>query len=79
MNGHNGSNSEIEVQLQRCRNGKWSTIKSFNNTSETVGCVLDATYYVSSGFSYRAIFDGYIYNGYVILDHTSQTSQLEYY
>lgn len=79
LDGHNGDTSRIEAQLQRYSNGNWSTIKSFSSTSSTSNCSLSTNYYVAKGYSYRVIYYAYIYNGPILLDHTSQISALHFY
>ncbi len=79
LDGHSGDSSRIVAKLQRFSSGTWSTIKTFSSTSTTTSCTLAKNYYVTSGYSYRVLYYGYIYNGPIILDHTNQVSAMRFY
>lgn len=79
LQGYNGSNSKVVAKLQRYSGGSWSTIKTYTATNSSPDCGLSAKYYVTSGYSYRTVFYAYVYNGQILLDHTSITSPVQIY
>lgn len=79
LQGYNGSNSKVVAKLQKYSNGTWSTIKTFTDTHSSPDCTLSHSYYVTSGYSYRVVFYGYVYNGQILLDHTTNTSPVKIY
>lgn len=79
LDGHSGDNSKIVAILQRYSDGRWISIKSFSSTSSTSDCSMSKNYYVAKGYSYRVLFNGYIYSGQIQLDYTNQISSLRIY
>lgn len=41
------------INLQQYKNGRWTTIKTWNESSSTRILNFSSTYYVNSGYSYR--------------------------
>lgn len=56
-------NLKIVSNLQQLKNGSWTTIKSWTSTTESTSLILQGTWYVSKGYSYRVVTNYYAYNG----------------
>ena len=69
----------ISAALQQYDNGSWHTIKSWYETENGGTCVLDASWYVTSGYQYRLYSTGFAYQSNQIVESDSYTSSAIYY
>jgi len=69
----------ISAVLQQFDNGSWQTIKSWYETEDGGTCVLDASWYVTSGYQYRLYSSGFAYQSNHIVESTLYTSSSIYY
>lgn len=61
-------NSEVDSlkvvsNLQQLKDGSWTTIKSWTSTTESMSLILQKSWYVSKGYSYRLVTNYYAYSG----------------
>lgn len=64
---------KIVSNLQQLKNGSWTTIKSWTSTTKSTSLIIQGTWYVSKGYSYRLVTNYYAYNGSVV-ESTSRVS-----
>ena len=61
---YDAADLEITAKLQQYKSGSWKTIKTFSaSASNDTFCYVDASYPVTSGYSYRVITDNFVDNG----------------
>ena len=70
---------KIVAKLQQYKNGSWTTIKSWTETSDDIYCAIGETWYVASGYSYRLVSTGTVYENGSQVEQTSYTSPSYYY
>lgn len=80
VNGYQGTTTKvsIEASLQQCRNGKWVTLKSFSESSNTYRTSLTKTYGVSKGYSYRVQSVIKAYSGSSVETQTVTSNEAKY-
>ena len=66
----------VEAYLQQYKGGKWITVKNWSNSKEGTTCSLSQDWYVASGYSYRLVTYGYVYQGSKLVESTSDTSRV---
>ncbi len=64
----------ISTYLQQYKGGQWTIVKHWTTTQYGTIGVLGETWYVSSGYQYRMVSYGYVYNDDVFIESTSYTS-----
>jgi hypothetical protein len=69
----------IVANLQQYRNGSWVTIKSWSSTSTDVSCAIAEQWYTVSGYSYRMVTTGTVYENGSQAEQTTYTSSSYYY
>ena len=69
----------IEVDLQQFKDGKWTSIKSWTESSTGTSGGLSGSYYVPKGYIYRTVSKGKVYKDGVLLESTSLTSKMKSY
>ncbi|KPU43274.1 hypothetical protein OXPF_27150 [Oxobacter pfennigii] len=69
----------VEASLQQNKNGVWTTIKSWSNTSPGTNSGLSGTYYVTAGYSYRLVSNGKVYKDGSLVEQTSYISEIKNY
>lgn len=65
----------ISADLQQLKNGSWTTIKSWTSSSTDVYCTLEEAWYVMSGYSYRLVTTGTVYENGSQVEQTTYTSK----
>lgn len=76
---YNVDSIRVQANLQQFKGDKWTTIKTWSNTSTDSYCGLQGTWYLVSGYTYRVITTGAVYNGNQLLELVSYTSPLRKY
>lgn len=66
----------VEAYLQQFKGGNWVAIKNWSNSKEGTTCSLSQDWYVASGYSYRLVTYGYVYQGTKLVESTSDTSSI---
>jgi len=66
----------ISAQLQQLKNGSWTTIKSWTSSSTDVYCTLAEVWYVMSGYSYRMVSTGTVYENNSQVEQTTYISDI---
>lgn len=69
----------IVANLQQYKNGSWSTIKTWSKNSTDVYCGIGETWYLVSGYPYRLVTTGTVYEDGMQVEQTSYTSPSRYY
>ncbi|MDA8226589.1 MAG: hypothetical protein M0T74_02590 [Desulfitobacterium hafniense] len=69
----------INASIQQYVNGRWTTIKSWTSTSYNNSGYLDQTWYVTSGYYYRMVSTGAVYQNDKLVEQTSYTSPSYWY
>ncbi|AFM01235.1 MULTISPECIES: hypothetical protein [Desulfitobacterium] len=69
----------IEASIQQYSNGSWQTIKSWTSTSNTNSGYLAQKWYVVSGYYYRLVSTGAVYQNDVLMEQTSFTGSSYWY
>lgn len=69
----------IEVSLQQFKDGRWISIKKWEESSNRTSGGLSGSYYVSKGYVYRTVSKGMVYKNGVLLESTSAISKMESY
>ena len=64
----------IDANLQQYKNGSWTTIKSWSSTSRDIYCAIDEIWYVISGYSYRLVSTGRVYENGKQVEQATYTS-----
>ena len=70
---------KVEAYLQQYKNGIWTTIKSWSNTSNNFYCGIGESWYVMSGHDYRLYSVGTVYENGVPIEQTTYTSDSYWY
>ncbi|MFZ7131910.1 MAG: hypothetical protein ACOWWR_06090 [Eubacteriales bacterium] len=79
LSSSNADRTKISAKIQQYYNGRWYDIKTWTKTSYTSSCSLNKSYSIVSGFTYRLVSYGYVYNNGSLLESTHSTSQNKYY
>jgi hypothetical protein len=79
LTAQNVDSVKVDASLQQYKNGAWTTIKSWTNTTAGTNAGLSGTYYVATGYSYRIVSNGFVYKGSKMIETTTYTSVSKYY
>lgn len=66
---------QIDAKLQQYKNGSWITIKSWTSNSYDIYCTIGEIWYVMSGYSYRLVSTGMVYENSKLVEQTTYTSE----
>ncbi|HHY26961.1 MAG TPA: hypothetical protein GX523_09520 [Desulfitobacterium dehalogenans] len=69
----------IDSSIQQYTNGSWQTIKSWTSTSNSSSGYLAQKWYVVSGYYYRLISTGAVYQNDVLVEQASYTGLSYWY
>lgn len=69
----------INASIQQYINGNWQTIKSWASTSYSNSGYLNQQWYVMSGYYYRLVSTGAVYQNDVLVEQTSYTGPSYWY
>ncbi|MDD4753080.1 MAG: hypothetical protein PHT78_07505 [Desulfitobacteriaceae bacterium] len=69
----------ISTYLQKYQNGSWTTVKHWTTTQSGSLAVLGESWYVASGYQYRMVSYGYVYNDGQLLESATYISDTEFY
>ncbi len=69
----------INASIQQYVNGDWQTIKSWESTSYSYSGYLAEKWYVVSGYYYRLVSSGEVYQDDVLMEQTSYTGPSYWY
>ena len=70
---------KINLYLQRYSDGAWRTVKSWLQKGSGTSIAMEEEHYVTSGYAYRMVSYAYVYEGGMLSETTSYTSELEFY
>ncbi len=76
---YSASQVKIQAYLQQYVNGNWTTIKTWELTSNSNSCNLGDYYYVNNGYSYRLISIGTVYQNGVQVEQAGKVSDTIYF
>ena len=79
LTAQNVDSVKVDANLQQFKNGFWTTIKSWSNTSVGTNAGLSGTYYVAKGYNYRLVSNGTVYKSISIIETTTFTSTSKSY
>ena len=69
----------INASIQQYVNGNWQTINSWTSTSYSNSGYLNQMWYVMSGYNYRLVSTGAVYQNNVLVEQTSFTGSSYWY
>jgi hypothetical protein len=69
----------INASIQQYVNGNWRTIKSWSSTTYSNSGYLNKKWYVVSGYYYRLVSTGSVYQNNVLVEQTSYTGRSYWY
>ncbi|WP_075367228.1 hypothetical protein [Desulfosporosinus metallidurans] len=69
----------INASIQQYINGSWQTIKSWTSTSYNNSGYLNQKWYVVSGYNYRLVSTGAVYQNDTLVEQTSYTGSSYWY
>ncbi|EGW37201.1 hypothetical protein [Desulfosporosinus sp. OT] len=69
----------LTASIQQYNNGNWTTIKSWASTSYSNSGSLYQTRYLISGYYYRMVSNGSVYQDELLVENTSYTSSSRWY
>ncbi len=67
------NNTKITTSLQQYKNGSWTTLSSWSQTSYSRNCSWASSKSVTKGYTYRLVCNYYAYNGSTLLESTSKS------
>lgn len=79
LDARNVDKVEVEAHLQQYKGGSWNTIKYWSSFNNGTSCGLSKDLYVISGYSYRLVTYGYVYQGSNLVESTTDISSMIYY
>lgn len=79
LNASSGNKVVITSSIQKYANGSWSSINSWTTTSYSGSGALYQTWNLASGYNYRMVSNGAVYQNSVLLEQTSYTSPIRWY
>lgn len=79
LTAQNVDSVRVDANLQQFKNGSWTTIKNWTNTSIGTNSGLNGTYYVAKGYQYRLVSNGYVYKQNIEIERTTYTSAIKQY
>lgn len=68
LDANGGNRTVISAYLQQQQNGQWITVKHWTVEESGTFVELDENWYVTSGYLYRMISYGYVYDSAILLD-----------
>ncbi len=72
---NSGTSVSLEIQLQRYQSGNWTTIKTWQQSSSSGTSIsVSENWYVPSGYYYRTIATGRVYQNGVLVEQGSEIS-----
>lgn len=75
----NVDSCRVDVSLQQLKNGVWTTIKTWTNTSIGTSVGLSGTYPVQGYYYYRIVSTGAVYKKGALIEKTTYISTSKYY
>lgn len=69
----------IEVNLEQLKYGKWTSIKSWTESSKGTSGGFTSSYYVPKGYAYKAVSKGMVYRNGTLIESASIVSKMESY
>lgn len=69
----------INASIQQYKDGSWQTIKSWTSTSYSNSGYLAPNWYVMSGYYYRLVSNGSVYQNDALMEQTSYTGLAYWY
>lgn len=69
----------INASIQQYINGSWQTIKNWTSTSYSNSGYLNQKWYLMSGYYYRLVSTGAVYQDDVLVEQTSYTGSSYWY
>jgi len=75
IDARNVDECTISMYLQRYQNGSWVTVKDWSATESGTFCGIGETWYVMSGYQYRMVSYGYVYQKGTLIENTVYTSR----
>jgi len=69
----------INASIQQYINGSWQTVNSWASTSSSNSGYLNKKWYLISGYYYRLVSNGVVYQDDVIVERTSYTRSSYWY
>lgn len=69
----------INASIQQYVNGNWQTIKSWTSTSYSYMGDINQSWYVMSGYYYRLVSSGAVYQDDILMEQTSYTGPSYWY
>jgi len=69
----------INASIQQYINGSWQTVNSWTSTSYSNSGYLNQKWYVMSGYYYRLVSSGAVYQDDVLVEQTSYTGPSYWY
>ncbi|MDQ7095890.1 hypothetical protein REC12_20045 [Desulfosporosinus sp. PR] len=69
----------INASIQQYINGSWQTIKSWSSTSYSSSGYLNQKWYVVSGYNYRLVSTGAVYQDDALVEQASYTGSSYWY
>lgn len=69
----------IDASIQQYNNGSWQTIKSWTSTSYSSSGSMYQNWAVMSGYYYRLVSTGLVYQNNVLMEQTSYTGPSYWY
>lgn len=69
-----GTSVSLEVQLQRYQNGNWIPVKTWQQSRSGTSISIAENWYVPSGYYYRTVATGRVYQNGVIVEQGSEIS-----
>lgn len=69
----------LTASIQQYKNGAWNTVKSWTSTSYSSNGTIDQNWYLVSGYNYRLISSGSVYQNNTLIEKTSYISSSVWY
>lgn len=75
IDARNVDECKISMYLQKYQNGSWINVKHWSVTESGTFCGIGETWYVISGYQYRMVTYGYVYDDNRLIETTKFTSK----
>lgn len=69
----------LTASIQQYKNGTWNTLKSWTSTSYSSSGLIDQKWYLMSGYNYRLVSSGSVYENGTLIETTSYLSASRWY
>jgi hypothetical protein len=69
----------LTTSIQQYKNGSWTTIKSWSSTSYSSSGLIDQNWNLVSGYNYRLVSSGSVYENGTLIETTSYISASRWY